>query len=271
MAQSSSQWRNLVSLIQNSTLAGGDRRFSSPALRRWSAPGGWLLVTGGAIGLLFWNGRLVIATGAGVAVMLLVYLMQDGVWKSPRLEVQKFLQGWNQSFLLAAASGCAATFGIYLAASLWAEVSSPWIATGMLLQQVTTIAALGLLIWQMVNRQESRPTTRFNQVLDDLTNGDPLKRLIAVRRITDAIEQHDRAQKRQISDYLRVMLSREENSIVRDAVLEGLQTLDVTRSLTASKVEPIATPIVLQRSEIKARSRNLVQSSNAYLNETGRD
>ncbi len=214
-------------------------------------------MTGGAIGLLFWNGRLVLATGAGVAVMLLVYLTQDGHWKAPWLEVQKFLQGWNQPFLLAAASGCAATFGIYLAASLWAEVGSPWIATGMLLQQVTTIAVFVLLTWQLVNRQENRPTTRFNQILDDLTNDDPLKRLIAVRRMTDAIEQHDRAQKRQIADYLRVMLSREENSIVRDAVLEGLQGLDLTRSLTASKVEPIATPIALQHSEIKTRSRNL--------------
>lgn len=258
MTQTSSQWRNLVGLIQNSTLADRDRRFKSITLRRLSTSGGWLLVTGGAIGLLFWNGRLVLATGAGVAVMLLVYLTQDGHWKAPWSEVQKFLQGWNQPFLLAAASGCAATFGIYLAASLWAEVGSPWIATGMLLQQVTTIAALVLLTWQMVNRQESRPTAYLNQILDDLTNDDPLKRLIAVRRMTDVIEQSDRAQKRQIADYLRVMLSREEDMIVRDAVLEGLQKLDITRSLTASKVEPIATPIALQRSEIKARSRNLV-------------
>ncbi len=253
MAQTSSQWRNLVSLIQR------DRRLKPLALRRWSASGGWLLVTGGTIGLLFWNGRLVLATGAGVAVMMLVYLMQDGNWKAPWSEMEKFLQGWNQTFLLAAASGCAATFGIYLAASLWAEVNSPWIATGMLLQQTTTIAALGLLIWQMVNRQESRPTTRLNQILDDLTNSDPLKRLIAVRRITDAIEQQsDRAQKRQMADYLRVMLSREEDTIVRDAVLEGLQTLDITRSLTASKVEPIATPIALQHSRIKARRHDTV-------------
>lgn len=258
MAQSSSQWRNLVGLVQ-STLAERDRRFKSITLRRLSTSGSWLLVTGGTIGLLFWNGRLVLATGAGVAVMMLVYLMQDGTWKAPWSEVQKFLQGWNQPFLLAAMSGCAATFGIYLAASLWAEVGSPWIATGMLLQQVTTIAALGLLIWQMANRQEGRPTTRFNQILDDLTNSDPLKRLIAVRRMTEAIEQQsDRVQKRQMADYLRVMLSREENSIVRDAVLEALQTLDVTRSLTASKMEPIATPIALQHSEIKARSRSPV-------------
>ncbi|MCY7324481.1 MAG: hypothetical protein LH660_22465 [Phormidesmis sp. CAN_BIN36] len=258
MTQTSSQWRNLVGLIQNSTLADRDRRFKSITLRRLSTSGGWLLVTGGTIALLFWNGRLVLATGAGVAVMLLVYLMQDGHWKAPWSEMQKFLQGWNQPFLLAATSGCAATFGIYLAASLWSEVGSPWIATGMLLQQTTTIAVLVLLIWQMVNRQENRPTDRFNQMSDDLTNGDPLKRLVAVRRITEAIKQHDRAQKRQIADYLRVMLSREENTIVRDAVLEGLQKLDITRSLTASKVEPIATPIALQHSEIKARSRNLV-------------
>ena len=258
MAQTSSQWRNLVSLIQSSTLADRDRRPNLPALRRWSTSGGWLLVTGGTIGLLFWNGRLVLATGAGVAVMMLVYLMQDGHWKASGPALQKFLQGWNQPFLLAAASGCAATFGIYLAASLWAEVGSPWIATGMLLQQATTIAALGLLIWQMARRQESHHTTRFDQILDDLADGDPLKRLIAVRRMTDVIKQSDRVQKRQMADYLRVMLSREEDTIVRDAVLEGLQGLDMTRSLTASKVEPIATPIALQHSEIKARSRHLV-------------
>ncbi len=251
MAQTSSQWRNLVGLIQTR-----DRPLKLLALRRWSASGGWLLVSGGTIGLLFWNGRLVLATIAGVAVMMLVYLMQDGHWKTPWSEVQKFLQGWNQPFLLAAASGCAATFGIYLAASLWTEVGNPWIATGMLLEQATTIAVLALLIWQMVNRQESRPTTRFSQILDDLTDGDPLKRLIAVRRMTEAIKQSDRIQKRQMADYLRVMLSREADTIVRDAVLEGLQTLDITRSLPESKVQAIATPIALQHSEIKARRRD---------------
>ncbi len=239
-----------------------DRGFKSVSLRRLSTPGGWLLVTGGTIGLLFWNGRLVIATGAGIAVMMLVYLIQDGNWKAPWLDVQKVLQGWNQPFLLAAASGGAATFGIYLAASLWAEVGSPWIATGMLLQQAATIGTLGFLIWQMLNRQESRPTTRFNQILDDLTDSDPLKRLIAVRRMADEVEQQsDRAQKRQLADYLRVMLSREDEPIVRDAVLDGLQSLDIIRSLPESKVQAIKTPIVFQRSATKTRSRHPVSQT----------
>ncbi|MCY7276613.1 MAG: hypothetical protein LH702_23485 [Phormidesmis sp. CAN_BIN44] len=236
-----------------------DRGFKSFSLRHFSAPGGWLLITGGTIGLLFWNGRLVVATGAGIAVMMLVYLSQDGNWKAPWSDVQKFLQGWNQTFLLAVTSGSAATFGTYLAASLWAEVGSPWIATGMILQQTATIGTLGFLIWQMLNRQESCPITRFNQILDDLTDGDPLKRLIAVRRMTDSIEQQsDRAQKRQMADYLRVMLSREEDPIVRDALLEGLQSLDIIRSLSESKVQAIATPISLQRSATKTRSRHPV-------------
>ncbi len=256
MAQTSSQWRNLVNLVQNSPLVDRDRPFN---LRRWSVPGGWLLVTGGTIGLLFWNGRLVLATGAGVAVMMLVYLMQDGHWKAPWSDLHKGLQGWNQPFLLAVASGSAATFGIYLAAALWAEVGSPWIATGMILQQAATIAALGLLIWQAANRSENRPAHRFDQVLADLTDGDPLKRLIAVRRMTEMIEQQrDRVQKRQLTDYLRVMLSREEDTIVRDAVLEGLQALDQVRSLPEGQGQAIATPIALQRSALKTRSHHSV-------------
>ncbi len=236
-----------------------DRGFKSFSLRHLSAPGGWLLINGGTIGLLFWNGRLVLATGAGVAVMMLVYLIQDGNWKAPWSDVQKALQGWNQPFLLAAMSGSAATFGIYLAASLWAEVGSPWIATGMILQQAATISVLGLLIWQRVNRSESRSVSRLDETLDDLTNGDPLKRLIAVRRMTDEIEhQSDRAQKRQLADYLRVMLSREEDTIVRNAVLEELQSLDIIRSLPESKVQAMATPIALQRSAIKARNSHPV-------------
>ena len=252
MAQTSSQWRNLVNLVQNSPLADRDRPFN---LRRWSVPGGWLLVTGGTIGLLFWNGRLVLATGAGVAVMMLVYLIQDGNWKAP--DLQKLLQGWNQPFLLAVASGSAATFSIYLAAALWAEVGSPWIATGMLLQQTATIAALGLLIWQTATRSDSRATNHFDQILTDLTDGDPLKRLIAVRRMTEIIEQQrDRVQKRQLKDYLRVMLSREQDPIVRDAVLEGLQALDNVRALPEGQGQAIRAAIALQRSTIEAQSRH---------------
>jgi hypothetical protein len=256
VAQASSQWRNLVSLVQNSPLAEIDLRdLKHVSWQRWSAPGGWLLFTGGTIGLLFWNGRLVVATGAGVAVMLLVYLMQDGNWKAPWADLRKFLQGWNRQFLLAVASGGAATFGTYLAASLWAEVGSPWIATGMLLQQAATMGAVGLLIWQMMGKQPDRPITRLNQILDDLTDADPLKRLIAVRRMSEVLKkQPDRAQQRQLADYLRVMLSREEEPIVRDAVLEGLQTLNTARSLAPSRTQPLEAT-AMKRSTSKIRKR----------------
>jgi hypothetical protein len=207
--------------------------------RRWSAPGGWVLIGGGPIGLLFWNGRLVIATGIGVATMLLVYVLQDSKW-NPRKDLQKWLKGWNAPFLMAAASGGAAMFGTYLAASIWAESEHHWMATGMILQGTATLGVLGLLIWKMMTEQRDRATLQLDQILNHLTQPDALKRLIAVRQLTEYIEQtQNRKSQVYLADYLRVMLAREEDEIVRDAILAGLQTLDDAHSLLPARLQPL--------------------------------
>ncbi|NDJ18690.1 hypothetical protein [Myxacorys almedinensis] len=262
MAQASSQWRNLVSLLNAVPLAEVGNVLGKPGLwRRWSAPGGWLLVMGGSIGLLFWNGRLVVATGAGIAMMLLVSVLQDSKGK-PWQGLTPLVKGWNQPFAIAAASGGAAMFGTYLATSVWLEAEHHWIATGMIVQGTATLGMVGLLVWQMVGQKHQSAVSSFNQALADLSHEAPLKRLIAVRQLTEHLEQQEsRAQQHRTADYLRVMLSREQDAIVRDAILEGLQLLQEMRSLPPSQRQRLEFSQVSHRSNPRKSSSMIRHSS----------
>ena len=245
MAQASFQWRYLVNLMQDSPLA----EVSSETLKhlgrkRWTNSGSWLLVTSGMAALVFWNGRLVLATSVGVATMAIAYLLQDGQWRLP--DLRTWLKGWNRQFLLTVTSGSVATLGTYLTTAIWAETTSHWIATLLILQGAATLGMLGLLIWQSLTEKVERPGTGLHEVLADLTAIDPLKRLIAIHHITEILEQPDtdRAQHRQMASYFRLMLSREDQAIVREALLEGLQATTSGPAIAPSPAQPLVMPLV---------------------------
>jgi hypothetical protein len=223
---------------------------------------GWLIVALGGFSLLYWNGRLFLATGAGVAVMLLVYLLHGWQpqldWAELRASTKQLLRGWNQPFVISVGAGAIATVAVYLAAALYTESSSPWIASAAILQGMGTLAVLLLLVGQRVQRQSQRERDQFHHVLQELTHRDPLKRLIAVRQLTDLVsvldEGSDRSRipsgqpkqlsRRAIADYLQVMLSRENHPIVRDAVLDGLQTVDIVHQLQAATQPVLSKPVL---------------------------
>lgn len=227
----------------------------------------------GALALLYWNGRLFLATVAGIGVMVLVYLLHD--WK-PSLNLwplRKFLEGWNQPFLVAVGAGAIATLTTYLAASVWVDAESHWIASGAILQSMGTLAVLLLLITQMLNRQDRRDRIPYNKLVSDLVHDDPLKRLIAVRQLTDAIsvledEHRDRRSgiakqptRHEIADYFRLMLNREEDPIVRDAVYDGLQTLDIVYHLKQANAPLLQ---LTPRSPVVVKSRRLTSNHSVH-------
>ncbi|MDX2241018.1 MAG: hypothetical protein NW224_10080 [Leptolyngbyaceae cyanobacterium bins.302] len=238
------RWQYLARVLQDLPLDEMAWQINRGITRQWrSGSGLWFMVGAGALALLYWNGRLFVATGAGIGVMVLVYLMHD--WKPSLnlLALRKFLDGWNQPFLVAVGAGAIATLTTYLAASVWVDAESHWIASGAILQSMGTLTVLLLLITQMLNRQERRDRIPYNKLVSDLVQDDPLKRLIAVRQLTDAIsvledDHRDRRSglakkptRHEIADYFRLMLNREEDPIVRDAIYDGLQTLDIVYQL----------------------------------------
>jgi len=257
VAKASFQWRYFSSLIQALPLL----EFKVEALkqfsiRRWSGMGGWVLVTAGAAGLLYWNGRLVLATGAGVAVMMLIYLLHDWKLELPWAELRKFLDSCNQPFVLAVAGGGVATLTTYLAASIWMESESHWIASGAILQGAGTLAVLVLLIWQNLSRQANRDRVAYNQLLADLTHDDSLKRLIAVRQLAATVPDRnsDPVRRREVADYFRLMLNREAEPLIREAVLDGLHLIERVHTLKQA-TQPTIDPTAMTRSVARSRKR----------------
>jgi len=253
VAQASSLWQQLLNQLQSLSQETANLRASKRLkLHRLKGPGGWLLSLTVVVAMLFWNWKLLLATSAGILVMLLVYLMQEWDWQVHWSDLRRFLNGSNRQLALAVGSGGMAALSTYMAASIWVESDSPWIAAGAILQGLGTLITLILLVWQIVSRQASRNETKLNGMLTNLTDSDPLKRLIAVRQLTHwgGETQLDPAQRRQIADYFYLMLNREQETVVRDAVLDGLQALGNPQVVHG---EPLQVPFAVKRSTVKVR------------------
>jgi len=228
--------------------------------KRSSGRGNWFLATIGTVTLLYWNGSLVLATGVGVAVMLLVQQMHERKITLPWLAIREFLKRWNQPVVLAVSAGAIATLTTYLSASIWIESESSWIALGSILQGMGTLAVLVLLAWLVLEQQSNRDRSVSNQCLADLTDADPLKRLIAVRQLisTAPTLRDDPEQRQAIADYFHLMLNQEKEPIVQEAILEGLQMLHRVRQLKSSP-QPSVNSSQMKRQTYRQRDRVAVR------------
>jgi hypothetical protein len=261
VAQASSWLQQLLNSLGMLLALIKGRGFKLPFSYRFRASGGWLIVLVGIIAMLFWNWQLLLATGAGVLAMALVYLMQEWDWKPYLLSLRQFFSGSHRQLTLAVGSGGIATLTTYMAVSVWVDSDSPWIAAGAIVQGFGTLATFLLLAWQIIISQTSRQEAKQDQLLSDLTETDSVKRLLAVRRLTDwGREQHLHPSTRRIvADCLRLMLSQEPESIIRDAVLDGLMVLD-NRQI-AKSTQPFQTPIVLKQSPAKVKVHHIKPSA----------
>jgi hypothetical protein len=191
----------------------------------------WMAIGAGTTCLLAWNGRLVLSTGAGVGMLLLAYSMKETGWRAAIADLVNLLEGLNQRIALSVLSGAGATLGTYLALSIWLETENHWLATGMILQGTATMGTLGFLLWQHWAKQPRSIQTQnpnqldsspnLSQCLADLTHPDLLKRLIAVRQINQQISDRP-DQQIHIAEYYRILLSRETDTTIQAALLDGL-------------------------------------------------
>ncbi len=229
MAQASSSWQQLINQLPNWLLP--TFKTGSPKQRTFkgfSGSGGILWFLAIAFTMLLWNWKLLLALLAGIGVMLLVYSMQEWDWQRRWLEINKLINSPNRRLVLAIGSGGIATLSTYMASAIWVDSRSPWMASGAIAQGLGTLLTLILLAWQIINLHASREEGRIERLLLNLTEVDPLKRLIAVRQLTKLITRQrvDVSVQQDAIECLQLLLSREQEGMIREAAFESLQVLD---------------------------------------------
>ena len=152
----------------------------------------------------------------------------------------------------------------YLAIGIWRETNRSWLATGVIVEGLLLLAVLGLLLWQRFDRPVQRESDRLATPfladwVADLADPDPLKRLVAIRQLTQAFQTQAAElpmTSAHLADCFRLMLNRETEPLVCSALLEGLNRLNGLQTqeqhqLAASKTEGFS-PELQGRSRVKA-------------------
>jgi hypothetical protein len=201
---------------------------------------GWLLAGLVLLLLWVWIWQWLLSIAVGATVMVGIYLAQER-----RLNLS--WQGWNwmwsranRSLTLSGLMGSVGLGSTYLATAVWQESQQPWLATCILLEGGGILAILGLLVWQMLHQRDSLSMAQFQTMLADLSHQDALKRLIAVRQLTQWFDRTTTElptvamTPAQLAECFRLMLDCETEPLVCSALLESLRQLHPTRQLEGS-------------------------------------
>ncbi|HHP7230779.1 MAG TPA: ATP synthase subunit I [Xenococcaceae cyanobacterium] len=197
----------------------------------------------------YWNWKLLLATVVGIGLMWLVYTVQTHNWHKYRRIWQRLLTNYNRKLTLAISSGGMGAFTTYLVVSIWADAENQWLATGLILQGLATIVTLFLLGWYLWSNQTQKHETRFEQLSQDLTATEPLKRLIAIRQLNILVVTNTvpREYAIRLAEYYHLMLSQPQEPIVTEALLDGLEFFGISVTKEARQ-NPIQLPLNLVRS-----------------------
>jgi hypothetical protein len=242
VAEASSSWQQLLNqLAKWSLLFKTGRATKQRNFQLYREPGGYLGFLTIVIAMLLWNWKLLLAIIVGVGIMVLVYSMQRWNWRKHWSKIRKLFNSPNRRLALSVISGGIATLSTYMAAAIWVDSNSPWIATGAILQALGTLLTIILLVWQIVSFYSIREEEQLDRLLLTLTEQDPLKRLIAVRRLTKFVTNNriDSSVQQNIIECLRLFISREEEVMIREAAFESLQALDLVEQISSSPATPL--------------------------------
>jgi hypothetical protein len=108
-----------------------------------------------------------------------------------------------------------------------------WLASANILQLVATLGVLGLLIRQAFTQWLQRQQDNFDQLITQLMVNDDLTRLIAIKQINQYVQDNrlPAAQEKAIADYCQILLSRETEPTMRDALFETIESLHTLTEL----------------------------------------
>lgn len=204
------------------------------------------------VAMLLWNPKLLFSCSSGILVMLLVYSMPKWDWSQLWNKVSNYLQTTNGLLVLSVTSGAIACLGTYTATTIWVESPSAWIAAGAIVQGIATVMVLVLLGRLLINLNGNQEQLELDQLLEKLTDTDPLKRLIGLRQLTKlAIRQQlEPDEQKCIIECLQLLLTNESEATIRDAAFDSLQALEPAEKLIAKSNKTTLIPF-----SVKSKNR----------------
>ncbi len=241
MAQASSSWRQFMNQI--SEIKTGIPKHQ--VFKHFSEPGVLLGLLTIIVAMLLWSWQLLLALIVGIGTMVFTYSLQKWNWQLCWLEIRKLMSSTNSRLAYSIVSGGVATVITYMASAIWVDAPSHWLAAGAIVQGMATLLTLILLVWQIFSLQGNREEDYLDQLLNNLTEKDPLKRLISIRQLNKLITRQrvDTPIQQDIIECLQLLLSQEKEVMIREAALNCLQNLnglEVLKPIQAKMFMPVS-------------------------------
>ncbi|MEI6445046.1 MAG: armadillo-type fold-containing protein [Nostocales cyanobacterium ELA583] len=224
MVQASSSRRQFINQISQIKTGIPKNHF----FKSFSEPGFLLGLLTIIIAMLIWSWQLLLALVVGIGIMAFTYSMQKWNWQLRWLEIRKLMNSTNSRLAYSIVSGGIATVITYMASAIWVDAPSHWLAAGAIIQGMGTLLTLILLVWQICSFQGNREEDYLDQLLNNLTEKDPLKRLVSMRQLNKLITRQrvNTAIQKDIMECLQLLLSQEKEVMIREATLDCLQNLN---------------------------------------------
>ncbi len=196
------------------------------------------------VAMFLWNPKLLFSCGSGIFVMLFVYSMPRWDWSQLWLQIRNFTQTTNGRLVLSVISGAIACLGTYTAMTMWANAPNVWVGSGAIVQGLATLVTLLLLAQLLISIYGTQEQEQLENLLESLTDTDPLKRLISVRKLTKLATSKplEPNTKKIMIECLHLFLSSESEAAIRDAAFDSLQALEPNEKLSKKSIGTTLVP-----------------------------
>jgi len=125
---------------------------------------------------------------------------------------------------LAVVSGCFGIMGSYITLSALPNIGNYWLASELIFQDLGIFIILIILVPQLFDLLEKKQNIQYKELISQLSELNPLKRLIAVQDVSQLLEkkQLNINQEKEVLEYFKFMLNQEQEIVIRQNILKNL-------------------------------------------------
>jgi ABC-type multidrug transport system fused ATPase/permease subunit len=186
----------------------------------------WGIVT--FVIMLVWNWQLLLATVIAMGMLILLFRFPVNDWSRYWQKWQHTLDESQQRLLMALGGSSLIGVGSYWALQLWDHVDNHWLAGSAIAQGILLTGLFGLQLSKLITTSDQNDSQyQFSQLIDELSAEHPLKRLRAIRQLTQLAIKNNlhSSQLQEISESFSLLFAVETEPILRQGLLESMQTL----------------------------------------------